>query len=615
MINSLQKCLYRVELCLLLSLLTSFCGAQSFDQWTQHISKEMVLEDLDSMYKKILSKHINPFWKNTSSEFYNGYKKIRRSIEDHKAPITMGGSFIFFQQLLAYTGNIHDIAYLLGNNPISRYAPIYFKRFSAANGYELRVMVADTALSDILGAKILKIGNYMLDQVIEKIRSILPGQSTHAEYYLCRLALKNTSILHLLGISGDASYCDYTFLDRKGSVISKRIASLDIKTINNNITLAFYDDLLESIPLTRKKRELNYWFEYLPDNKTIYFRYRAVSQNDDESTILFSRRLLHFADSVRAEKLIIDVRDNIGGNSFLNMPIIAGIQNSYIGARPGSLFCIINGMTFSAAINFFQQLDQKAGAILIGEAPADAPNFCSDFILDSLPNSKYRLPLSTICLLNSYEFDKRKNYTPDKVVKDFTWEEYNRNKDRMLQIALEYRPLPENTFRSATLEKATGSYRYTGVKSASIKRQGDRYWFFVPGEIAAILTPVKANAFKGNNSMVFVINPGSITLIHKNNKLILSKLVAGSLTPDEMVASGMLLEALPHFMNEKKKHPLLSLSDANMSLWAYQRYFLTGNKQVSMDLLNISSKLNPGSFFNSYTQTLINNTNGIPDRN
>lgn len=589
------------------SITALVCKSQTLDQFNLSISKEAVISDLDSMYMLLVKKHINPFWKNSPSQYFAAYQKIRRSIQLYKEPLTIESSFLFFQRLLSYTGNIHDNAYLLGNNAISRYFPIYLKRFTTGNGTELRVTIADSGLSDILGAKILKIEGFSIGAVIEKIRSILPENSSHAEYYLTRFALKNASVLHLLGIIKDASYCDFTFLDKNNSVVIKRIPSYDLTTINSKINLNFYDDLMRTMPLTRQKRNLNYWFEYFPEKRTVYFRYRAVSRNDDESPIQFSKRLFRFIDSTNTQKLIIDVRDNIGGDSFLNQPFIADLQNSSLSKSAGSIVCIVNALTFSAAINFFQQVAQKAQGVIIGEATADAPNFCSDFVLDSLPNTKYKVPLSTICLLNSYEYDARKNYVPDVLLKDFTWQEYISNKDRMLHFAFNYEVPTRKQFQTKALDKAVGKYQYNAVKPAYIKKQNGQYWFSIPGEIATPLFLQNGNTYKGTNNMRFIIHGNTITLLSNSNKKVLSRLPSEKITPYELAETDQLGLATKAFNEEKQRNPtVLFLQDANMSLFAYQLYFFKRNKALSMALLEISNTINPGSLFSKNTKALIN---------
>jgi len=66
---------------------------------------------------------------------------------------------------------------------------------------------------------------------------------------------------------------------------------------------------------TAQHPDLYYWFEYLPDSKTLYFNYRRCEDMKDQPFVEFNRRLFSFIDSHKVERLIIDLRDNSGGNS------------------------------------------------------------------------------------------------------------------------------------------------------------------------------------------------------------------------------------------------------------------------------------------------------------
>ncbi|MBD0333780.1 MAG: hypothetical protein ICV66_14130, partial [Chitinophagaceae bacterium] len=400
---------------------------------------------------------------------------------------------------------------------------------------------------------------------------------------------------------------DFTLLLPDNSIKTKKLSSYGREAAGNR-PLGFYDDVMKAVPLTRKNRHLNIWFDYLPEQKAVYMRYRNVSNNDDETTVVFTKKLFSFIDSAKAQKLIVDLRDNTGGNSFLNQPLIAGILNSHLSKQKGGIFCLVNQLTFSAAINFLQQVDNQTPAIVVGEPTADAPNFCSDIITDSLPNTKYRVALSTLQLLNSFEYDYRKSYDPDVTVADFTWAEFNNNTDRMLNCALNYKGVNNKIAGSKNLDKALGKYQYTAIKPASITKESDGYWLKVPGEISTQLKSYRSNVFATDNTnLQLFVRAGNIVLLNNSKPVVqLRKISESELMPYELVESGKMQDAITSFTRVKNENPqMLFLIDANISLHAYQLYFLQHSGITAYRFLEVGKALHPESGFSNNTKDLI----------
>jgi hypothetical protein len=110
----------------------------------------------------------------------------------------------------------------------------------------------------------------------------------------------------------------------------------------------------------------------------------------------FGRRLTTFADSAGAERLVIDVRYNGGGDNYLARPIMRSIiEHSRLNQR-GHLFVITGRNTYSAAMNFTSMLEDRTNAIFVGEAPGGAPAHYGDATRFTMPASKLNFFVSTL---------------------------------------------------------------------------------------------------------------------------------------------------------------------------------------------------------------------------
>jgi hypothetical protein len=166
-------------------------------------------------------------------------------------------------------------------------------------------------------------------------------------------------------------------------------------------------------PLFLKRRNQVFWYEYLPDLKAVYFQYNSVRNDAQETTEQFSQRLFDFIEKNDVERLIVDVRWNGGGNSFLNRPIVNGIIGCKKVNKRGSLFVITGRQTFSAAQNFSTDLYRAVSPIFVGEPTGSSPNFVGETVRFSLPYSKMVGSISDLYWQRSWPMDHRTWIAPD----------------------------------------------------------------------------------------------------------------------------------------------------------------------------------------------------------
>src|SRR5205823_7059198 len=129
----------------------------------------------------------------------------------------------------------------------------------------------------------------------------------------------------------------------------------------------------------------------------------------------------------KAEKLIIDLRQNSGGDykeglQYLIEPIAAMRAIN----RKGHLFVLIGANTFSAAMSNAAQFRTHTRALLVGQPIGERPNSYQEPRQFTLPNSHLVVHYST----RYYKFVEGQDnvVTPDKVITP-TWEDYKNGHD------------------------------------------------------------------------------------------------------------------------------------------------------------------------------------------
>jgi len=143
-------------------------------------------------------------------------------------------------------------------------------------------------------------------------------------------------------------------------------------------------------------------------------------------------------ESVR--RLIIDLRDNGGGDNMLAEPLRRILIKSRFN-RPGGIYVLISPGTFSAAMNFATRLERETDAIFVGEPTGSSPNHYGDAVLKKAPLSGTPYLISTERWQDSSPFDHREWILPDLPALP-TFDDYVNGRDAALNKALTDEPGP-----------------------------------------------------------------------------------------------------------------------------------------------------------------------------
>ena len=191
-------------------------------------------------------------------------------------------------------------------------------------------------------------------------------------------------------------------------------------------------------PLHLRHRELPYWFEYLADANLVYFQYNAVADHPAEPFAAFCDRLFAFIADRRPGRLVIDLRWNGGGNTFLSQALLHHLIRNPEISRRGALFVIIGRLTFSAAQNTATAIGRETEPIFVGEPTGSRPNFTGETIPFELPYSKLRANVGDLFWQTSWPEDHRTWIAPD-IYAPPTFEAFRRNDDPALDAILALR--------------------------------------------------------------------------------------------------------------------------------------------------------------------------------
>ena len=262
---------------------------------------------------------------------------------------------------------------------------------------------------NLIGKRLVEVEGKPVESLFSQVEPLISRDNSQGIKSLTPNYVTNPVILRGLGVKVATEKINLTFQSDDGKRETVAVpCSPDFQPKPDWAVMPHNAEIL-----ALKNRSKNYWFEYLPDQKAMYFQYNAIANMPDENVAKFTQRMFKEIDDRKVEKLIVDVRWNGGGNTFLSQPIVAGILERPKLSHNGGLYVITGRNTFSAAQNFTTDLSRSAEAIFVGEPTGSRPNFVGESIPFSLPYSKATGTISDLYWQRSWPMDDRMWIAPD----------------------------------------------------------------------------------------------------------------------------------------------------------------------------------------------------------
>jgi len=403
-------------------------------------------EDLDYLVKRYEIMHPG-LYTNVSKEKFNAFVDTLKLRSATESGLNM---IIGIMELVAMIKDGHT-----GVNPTMYNAE---KIPETIHWYPIRVyyfsdgLYAISAIKKyeaIIGKKIIRIGKLTTEDVIKKWARTKAADNKIGEitdiYFV-------KEIFQYYDILDDSDKLKLVAEDTSGNKIDFEIESEPLMDkfpkMNKNIfpmkdegIITLNENSSNQLPLwlSRIKEEYSgefYWFEYLPTINGIYLQINAMVNNPDENFNMFCDRLFKEFDKKKAVRLIIDIRNNNGGNHF-ELPLLKGIISRPDLDKSDKLFVITSRVTFSASQHLAIQLDRYTNATSFGEPTGARPNTFGAIRRFTLPNSELGAFCSVQFIQNSEADDYRALTEPDFFV-PLTSNNYKNNEDPVLEAISKY---------------------------------------------------------------------------------------------------------------------------------------------------------------------------------
>jgi len=409
-------------------------------------------QDLDVMLERFL-RYDRSFTGAARAAFRDRIDRLKRSLSARPDPAVV----VELARAVALAGNAHTRLYLVRNRTEVRRLPIRTWWFKDG----LYVVRARPEHRDLLGCRVTKIGGARIESAAARVRGIKAGNASW-QRYMSTYLLTSPEILQGVGLLRAADGSVPLTLSCRGRSRRVRLTPLPLRKKTTpteswrDLAPGYSDpDGLEpAVPPERVARylrhpEQNYWFEYVPELRALYFQYnRAQDMRDGPSVAGFTDQL---AQAVAAQPLaafIVDLRFNTGGDLTVGTPLVERLAGMLRGTP---VFVLTGRATFSAGITHAAQWKLASGARVVGEPAGDDLDMWSEGGNLVLPNSGLTAHYSNgFHAYSKREYPENKPYLMDLDVESLApdaaveprWDDYASGRDPVIEAVTALCALP-----------------------------------------------------------------------------------------------------------------------------------------------------------------------------
>lgn len=373
-----------VSVCLALAAgLVTFVWATGASQrvpssLTTQLTTQQWREDLTALARDLASKHQDPFHTVSRDAWTAAISDLEARLPSLSGPQVA----VEFARIVAMIGDGHTELQLLQRAVGFTSLPVSFYRYAEG----MYLTAATEELKEFLGARVLRVGDVDVDEAIARVTPLLSGDTAIEALHSAPSYLASPEILSALGVTSERAAASFEVMTRSGERrrITVRSASNPAPRLVTMRQAAGVPD-----PLSATRLGSYYWFTSVPDVSAAYFQLNASMNQDGVASLAdVTRDFFARVDGERPAAIILDVRNNNGGNIQRNRAWITAIENRPAYKAKGKLFVIVGRRTFSAGLDIVLQLQRVAQPTIVGESPRGIPASPGNRETFTLPHSR-----------------------------------------------------------------------------------------------------------------------------------------------------------------------------------------------------------------------------------
>lgn len=395
-------------------------------------------DEVDEIVASLLEDH--PLGRELADrrDFQEVLAELRSEADDVSLPRYVEG----LRTLFALVGDGHTavLASELGEGAFARRLPIRVELFHDG----AYVVAAGGPALPLLGKRITRFAGVSTGDLLRRFVRTANGDNLAFKARWAVVLFSRPALVEGLGLSEQRSAgtrvetIPVEAVDSAGTTTSVHL----VPDVDAGRTLVRLDRLPNAMELIARRQpafaETHYpLFTSLVDGERAL--YVSLSEMGDQPGLPFGEFTRHVTDAMSrpgVQRMIVDLRQNGGGNNMLAEPLRREIVRSRFN-RPGGLYVLVGRKTFSAGMNFATRLERETDALFVGEPTGGSPNHFGDATFREAPVTGVPYLVSTLFWQDSAPFDNRRWILPDVRVPE-RFVDFLEGRDAGYEAALRY---------------------------------------------------------------------------------------------------------------------------------------------------------------------------------
>ncbi len=451
----------------------------NIDNNAQDQQKEAWQNDLDYLVQRIEIMHPDPYAYIVKEEFHKRKQKLQNDIPG----LSDVDIVLSISDLIATLQDGHTRWAFEHSDPqwlqqTIHMLPVILYPFKEG----IYIMAGLEQYHSLVGSRVLQIGEMPTSIVCSKIGNMWSHDNPPGEKKFFYYTLGMAEMLKRAAAVEDVSEIKMELQDDQDEIITVQLPTVDFFIMapffgtswypqTGNGLIAMNNEAGNSLPLWLRKPGEKFWFEYIPEEKTMFLQINSLnfSHGNRKERSTFGKLCDQFFESFDqsgAEKMVIDIRTNTGGNH-VEMPLLEEIMARPDINRPDRLFLITGRVTYSAAVHLTTILKRYTNITTIGEPPSGRPNHYGAARAFRLPNHpEIEIHCSIDYYQDSQPFDFNIIHAPD-IQTEMSAADYRNNIDPAMLAVKDYdRIISQVSDIAGILKQAYSSSGLSGMKKA-----------------------------------------------------------------------------------------------------------------------------------------------------
>ena len=341
--------------------------------------------DIHYFQQKIAEKHIDPFFRLPQEEFDRQIEELIGQVPE----LDDIEIILSLQKIAAQLGDTHtrvSVFSYLTDYPYN----FYVNSDGSLYLYQCSYVDDDMKMSVIDYYQIVQINGvdiqYILDQ-LEMLSSRASNQYISGTEFIFGLISRET--LQFIGIPCYQQADTFTLLDGQGRTFNIDLVPGEEEMSLNALVDEDHRREGELVPTPSGMLPINldwvYWYEYLDEEKTMHIIYNMCRDKPEQSFAEMIQEAFAVMEQNGAQKLVIDLRNNSGGNSSIADALYAALlEHPEIAANT---YALIGTRSASSAVMCMIYLSENFDIPLVGTPSGDVPSGFGNTETFTLPNS------------------------------------------------------------------------------------------------------------------------------------------------------------------------------------------------------------------------------------